>query len=110
MADGGRRAGFSIQVKTEVQSGLIVGLSAGNNASDRGQLGPAVAEIAGRYDRRPKQLLADSGYDSKTDIEAVSRPESGGVEVFCPLPCDKLGIPTGLSQRMVRARGRGTDG
>ena len=33
MPDGGLRAGFNIQVKTEVQSGLIVGLSAGNNAS-----------------------------------------------------------------------------
>src|ERR1700754_419211 len=93
MPDGGLRPGFNIQVKTEVQRGLIVGLSVGNNASDRGRLGPAVAEIAGRYDQRPKQLLADSGYDSKADIEAVYRPENGSVEVFCPLPCDKQGNP-----------------
>jgi transposase len=93
MPDGGLRPGFNIQVKTEIQHGLIVGLSVGNNASDRGQLDPAVAEIAGRYGQRPKQLLADSGYDSKADIEAVYRPENGGVEVFCPLPCDKQDIP-----------------
>jgi hypothetical protein len=91
MADGGFRPGFNAQVKTEVDSGLIIGVSVGNNASDRGQLGPAVAEIDERYGQRPQQVLADSGFDSKADIEALHRPENGTVAVFCPLPCTKDG-------------------
>jgi transposase len=91
MPDGGFRPGYNVQVKTEAQVGLIVGLSVGNNASDRGQLGPAVREIERRYGQRPKQLLGDSGYDSKADIEALHQAENGAVEVFCPRPVGKDG-------------------
>jgi transposase len=98
MPDGGFRPGYNVQVKTEVAGGLIVGLSVGNNASDRGQLGPAVREIDRRYHQRPRQLLGDSGYDSKADIEALHQAENGAVEVFCPLPLGK--------GRQVRPPGR----
>jgi transposase len=93
MADGGFRPGFNVQVKTEVANDLIVGVSVGNNASDRGQLGPAVAELDRRYAQRPKQVLADSGHDAKGDIEALHQPHNGGVEVFCPWPNGKDGKP-----------------
>jgi transposase len=99
MADGGFRPGFNAHVKTEVHSGLVIGVSVGNNASDRGQLGPAVAEIDQRYGQRPQQVLADSGFDGKADIEALYRPDNGGVEVFCPLPCDKDGKPRPSSSK-----------
>jgi hypothetical protein len=82
-----------VQVKTEVESNLIVGVSVGNNASDRGQLRPAVAELERRYGRRPKQVLADSGHDGKDDIEALYGPHKDAIEVFCPWPSDKDGNP-----------------
>lgn len=91
MPDGGFRPGYNVQVKTETRHELIVGVSVGNNASDRGQLGPAVEEIVRRYGQRPPQLLGDSGYDSKADIEALHQPENGAIEVFCPLPVGKDG-------------------
>lgn len=91
MPDNGYRPGFNAHLKTEVKSGLVIGVSVGNNASDRGLLGAAVAEIGQRYGQPPQQLLADSGFDSKTDIAALHRPENGAVEVFCPLPCDRNG-------------------
>lgn len=91
MADGGFRPGFNAQFKTAVGTGLIVGVSVDNNGSDRGRLGATVAEIEQRYGLRPQQVLADGGYDSKTDIAALHAPENGAVEVFCPLPCDRNG-------------------
>jgi transposase len=93
MADGGFRPGYNVQVKTAVRGGLVIGVSVDNNASDRGQLGPAVVEVEQRYGRRPQRVLADGGFDSKADIEALYRPENGGVEVFCPLPGSKDGKP-----------------
>ena len=93
MADGGYRPAYNVRFQTEPSSGLVVGVSVGGNASDRGQLGPAVAEIEARYGTRPRRLLADSGYDAKCDIEALAAPEAGAVEVFCPWPSRRGGGP-----------------
>lgn len=86
MADGGFRPAYNMQLATDPKSGIIVGLQATNRTSDRGQLGPAMADIERRYGRRPKRVLADGGYDGKDDIERLHQPENGAVEVFCPIP------------------------
>lgn len=83
MADGGFSPAYNVQVKTDPKSGCIVGVDASSNASDRGQLMPAVDEIERRYGKVPKRALADSGFDGKPDIEALFRRQ---VEVFCPVP------------------------
>jgi transposase len=75
--------GYSLQVKTDPKTGAIVGLSVTNQASDRGQLGPALAEVERRYGHRPSAILADSGYDGRADIEAA---EAGGTAAHVPLP------------------------
>ncbi|TWT13719.1 IS1182 family transposase [Reyranella sp. CPCC 100927] len=91
MADGGYRPGFNAQFKTTPPIGLIIGVSVDNNGSDRGRLRGTVAEIEQRYGQRPQQVLADSGYDSKTDIAALHEHEKGTVAVFCPLPRNQDG-------------------
>jgi transposase len=83
MADGGFRPGYNLQFKTELTHGFVVGIEITNRAADRGQLEAAVAEVERRYQVRPKRLLADSGYDSKDDIDAQ---HGKGIEVFCPVP------------------------
>lgn len=86
MADGGYRPAYNVQVKTDQKSGLIVGVEVTNKASDRGQLVPAVEEIERRYDRRPGRVLADGGFDGKTDIEELHQQQ---IEVFCPVSGSK---------------------
>lgn len=83
MADGGYRPGYNIQFKTAANDAHIVGLSVTNSSSDRGQLGGALDEIKARYGVHPRRVLADSGYDSKVDIERLHTEK---VELFCPLP------------------------
>jgi transposase len=92
--DGSFRPAYNFQVRTDPKSGIIVGFEATNRASDRGQLTPAVEDIEERYGVRPKQVLADGGYDSKEDIQHLY--DNGAIEVFCPLPGSKggLGDPT----------------
>jgi transposase len=89
MPDGGVRPAYNVQLKTDPASGIVVGVSVTNCASDRGLLGPAAAELFQRYGHRPRQLLSDGGYDSKDDIEALHRPENGAIEVYCPIPRSK---------------------
>jgi transposase len=86
MAGGGFSPAYSVQVKTDPKSGCVVGLDVVNKASDRGQLVPAVDEIQRRYGTIPKQALADSGFDSKPDIETLFHRQ---VDVFCPVPGSK---------------------
>lgn len=95
-AEGSFRPAYSMQVSTDPRSGIILGFAATNRASDRGQLTPAVEDIERRYGQRPKRVLADSGYDSRDDIERLYTAQAGAVEVFCPLPGSKggLGDPT----------------
>lgn len=87
--DGGFRPAYSVQVRTDQKSCTIIGIEVTNRASDRGQLSPAVADIERRYGKRPKQVLADAGYNSKTDIERLYGDKAGPIEVFCPLPGSK---------------------
>ena len=89
MPDGGRQPAYNVQFKSDPSSGILVGVSVTNRASDRGQLGPAVQEIEDRYEQRPKRLLADGGYDGKRDIERLFDREKGVVEVYCPVPGSK---------------------
>jgi transposase len=100
MADGGFRPAFNVQVKTAVVGGFVVGVSASDRASDRGQLTPAMAEIKQRYDVTPQRVLADGAYDGKDDIE---RLHNEGTAVFCPL-CDECQPSDGPGVRAVRER------
>lgn len=84
--DGGFRPGYNFQMRTDPTSGIVVGVEATNRASDRGQLRPAVDDIARRFGVKPKRVLADGGYDGKDDIEHL---HSCGIDVFCPLPGSK---------------------
>jgi transposase len=87
--DGGFRPAYNMQIRTDPKSCMIVGVEATDRASDRGQLVPAVADIERRYSRKPKQVLADGGYDSKSDIEQLYGDQAGSIDVFCPLPPSK---------------------
>lgn len=86
MADGGFRPAYNMQLTTDPASGIVVGCTATNQSSDRGQLAPAAADLERRYGRRPQRLLADGGYSGKEDIERLHQPENGAIAVFCPIP------------------------
>jgi transposase len=86
MADGGFRPAYNVQVRSDLQSGLVISIDVTNCASDRGQLTPAVEDIERRYDKTPSRTLADGGFDGRADIEKLYGKK---VEVFCPLPKSK---------------------
>ena len=98
--DGGFRPAYNVQIRTDQKSCTIIGVEVIDRASDRGQLTPAVADIERRYGRRPKQVLADGGYDSKSDIERLyGDDEADRIEVYCPLPGSKGGLGDGEPKR-----------
>lgn len=83
MPDGGWRPAYNLQISTDPKTGIVRGLDAVSNGSDRGRLGAAASDAVARFDAAPKAMLADGGYDSKTDIAAR---EAEGIAIYCPLP------------------------
>lgn len=72
MPDGGFRPAYNVQLATETQSGLIVGVDVSNNGSDYGQMKPMVDKLAEQYGQPPAEMLVDGGFAKAQDIEALA--------------------------------------
>jgi transposase len=69
-ADGGYRPGYNVQLATDVQSGVIVGVEVTNEGTDNEQLAPMLDQLEERYQRSPEEMLVDGGFaalDAITD-------------------------------------------
>lgn len=91
MGDGSYRPAYNVQIKTAVEGGHIVGVSVTDRGNDHGLLLPAIEEIERRYGVRPERMLADGGYTSKADFEALHDQD---IELFCPLPRNSRSDPS----------------
>ena len=83
MGDGGYRPAYNAQFATDTKSQVIVGVDVTTVSSDSGGMTPMAQQIFRRYRRRPKEWLADGGYCSVADIEAM---EAAHHEVYVPTP------------------------
>jgi transposase len=81
-ADGGIRAAFNVQFATTTQGGVIVGVTATNQATDHAQSEPMVEQIRQRTGRRPGKLSLDGGFVSREVIERLGQAE---VLVYAPV-------------------------
>lgn len=86
MADGGFRPAYNVQFAADTASQVIVGVDVLTTGSDQGQMGPMVEQIRGRHGRSPAEYLADGGFASHADLEAVT---GCGVTVYAPVPAPK---------------------
>ena len=90
MGDGGYRPAYNVQITTAAEGAHIIGVSVADQGTDYGLLTPALDEAGRRYGIKPRRALADGGYYSKADIEALHTEE---IVLFCPLPKKGKGDP-----------------
>lgn len=83
MGDGGYRPAYNAQFATDTKSQVIVAVDVTTVSSDMGGMAPLAEQVWRRFGRRPRQWLADGGYASLSDIEAM---EARRHEVFVPPP------------------------
>jgi transposase len=83
MGDGSYRPAYNVQIKTAADGAHIVGVSVTDQGNDYGLLTEAIDEVERRYGVTPLDVLADGGYYSKADIEALHKRR---IKLFCPLP------------------------
>jgi hypothetical protein len=81
MSDGGFRPAYNVQIKTAAAGAHIVGISVTARGTDHGELGPALREVEERYGLRPRQMLADGGFESGADVEML---HAQGIDLFSP--------------------------
>ncbi|MFQ5861427.1 MAG: IS1182 family transposase [Dehalococcoidia bacterium] len=81
MADGGFRPAYNVQLATDVESQVIVGVAVTNRGTDQGE-GLAVEEqVAQRTGQHPGAYLVDGGF---VDLEDIGTLEGHGVRVYAP--------------------------
>ncbi len=83
MADGGFRPAYNVQLATDVDSRLIVGVAATNSGVDLNQIDPMLDKIEAKLGGVPKELLVDGGYVSLDDMDKAAKRK---VKVFAPVP------------------------
>jgi transposase len=84
MPNGGFDPAYNVQFSTDTASQVIVGVDAINQGTDAGQLAPMVEQVEQRTGVRPKEMLADGGFSTKDDLEALNDPEQG-YKVYAPV-------------------------
>jgi transposase len=81
MADGGYRPAYNVQLATDVDSRIIVGVRTLNSGSDQSQLGPMLDALAQRLGALPAAQLVDGGFATKAAITAAAARQ---VTVYAP--------------------------
>lgn len=87
MPDGGLRPAYNLQVVTDTQSRVIVGMDV-VNTPDQGQMAPMLEQVRQRYGRAPAEHLADGGFATLQDIQSVSPPQ-GETVVYAPVAASR---------------------
>jgi transposase len=86
MPDGGFRPAYNVQLATDTESRVIVGVQVTNSGGDAGQVLPMLDEVERQTGKRPKELLVDGGFVNRDAIEEAAER---GVKVFAPVPAPK---------------------
>lgn len=86
MADGGYRPALNTQLMTDTKSQIVVGVDVGNRGNDFGELSRMLAQLRARYGRDAREALADGGYVSGPEIDAVT---ARGTVMYAPTRVQK---------------------
>jgi transposase len=83
MGDGGFRPAYNVQLATDNESRMIVGVDLTNSGSDMGLTEPMLDDIERRTGRRPVEHLVDGGF---TKLDSIDKAAEEGTTVYAPVP------------------------
>ncbi len=82
MPDGGFRPAYNLELATDKDSGVIVGVGVTTEGTDAGQAVPMVEQIERRMGQRPQDYLMDGGFATREDITALDQQR---ITVYAPV-------------------------
>jgi hypothetical protein len=86
-----------VQISTDAQEKIIVGVGVSQAASDGAELAPAVGRIEANTGRKPEEMVVDGGFTNQPTLEAL---EQEGIEMI-----GSLTDRTALTEAVLRKRG-----
>lgn len=96
MPDGGFQPAYNLQMATDVDSQVIVGVSASRQGSDGGLAVPMERQVEDRATKKPEAYSFDGGFAKLDDITDL---EARGIAVYAPArkpKTDKSGRMAGM--------------
>jgi transposase len=97
---GGSAPSYNVQVSTDAEHSLIVGIDVTQSGSDYKQLTPAMDRLEQTMDQAPEQVVVDGGYISSDNIIEMS---DRGIDLVGPEP----GVKPEESNRVKSYKYRG---
>lgn len=82
-AKGAYGPSYNVQISTDAQAKVIVGVGVSQSASDAGELEPAVERIKANLGKPPEQMVVDAAYPTQEAIETMAEQ---GIDLIGPLP------------------------
>src|ERR1700692_1196696 len=73
--DGGLALSYNAQISTDEEQARLRGGAVTQEPNDSGQLLPAVDRLEQRLEKKPQQMVADSGYTTRENIEKMAGRE-----------------------------------
>jgi len=105
-ADGSIAPGYNVQVATTATNGIILAVKATDRRKDAGLAPVMVDEVERHLGRRPKKLIADTGYATASDIVELAGDREHPVTVYAPPPPERANVkPDTLRRRRAKRAG-----
>ena len=103
MPDGGFRPAYNVQLATDVESRVIVGVGVSNRGSDQGEALGMEEQVCERAGKHPERYLMDNGF---INLKQIGEMERSGVEVYAPSKPSRGERPPKVKDRTEVARWR----
>jgi transposase len=81
-AKGAYQPSYNVQISTDAEAKIIVGVDVSQSSSDAGELEPAVERIEAKLGQKPEQMVVDGAYPTQQAIEAMA---DKGIDLIGPL-------------------------
>ncbi len=97
-ANGAYGPAYNVQISTDAQSKIIVGVGVTQASADASELEPAVDRVETNLGQRPRQVVVDGGFTNQATMEAMTEKQ---VDMIGSLP-ERSGVALNrLEQRGV---------
>jgi transposase len=89
---------YNVQISTDAQAGVIVGVGVSQAATDGAELEPAVARLKASWGKAPQQMVVDEGFINQSNVVSMDRQQ---IDLIGPIPDHSASSQAGLRRRGV---------
>ncbi|MEI9478669.1 MAG: IS1182 family transposase [Deltaproteobacteria bacterium] len=100
-AKGAYGPGYNVQLSTDAEAKIIVGVGVTQAPTDAAELEPAVDRVEANLGEKPKQMVVDAGFTNQATMEAMAEKH---VDLIGTLPERR-----GVAEKRMKQRGVSSD-